>query len=122
MFARFVPVLIVLAAPPALAAAPATPPVQTQSLRIACDAINIAGRIDIATAKDLGPAHSLDAAAAVLDRHNVKFTRGRGIMTLTDAPASMIQEIYRLPQGEPIVLPNGSDTTICVPVPSPDSV
>lgn len=112
--------LLLVAAAPVVAAPPATP-VETESLRLACDALNIDGTIDGATAKDLGPAHSLDAAAAVLEQHNVKYTRSRGVMTLTDAPAAMVREIYQLPQGEPIVLPNGTDTTICVPRPSADT-
>ena len=112
--------LLFLVASAGSAAAPAKS-IETESLRLACDAINIDGQIDVATAKELGPAHSLDAAAAVLERHNVKFTRGRGVMTLTDAPSAIVREIYQLPQGEPIVLPNGKDTTICVPRPSADT-
>jgi hypothetical protein len=113
--------LLLLAAAPAFAAPP-TEPDQTESLKLSCDAINLAGQLDTTILKDLGPAHSLDAAAEVLDRHKVKFVRNRNIMMLSNAPSSMIREIYQLPQGEPIVLPNGADTTICVPRPSADTV
>ncbi len=121
MLARFALLPLILLAQPGFAAAPVRH-IATESLQIACDAINVAGRLDNATARDLGPAHSLDAAADVLTRHNVKFTRGHGVMTLTDAPSPMVRQIYQLPQGEPIVLPNGEDTTICVPRPSADSI
>jgi hypothetical protein len=58
----------------------------------------------------------------VLDQHKVKYKRTRNVMMLADQPSKSIREIYTLPQGEPIVLPDGEDTTICVPVPSVDSV
>ncbi len=121
MFARIVAVPLLLLAAPACWAAPTAAP-ETESLRLACDSINVAGSLDQATEKDLGPAHSLDAAAAVLDQHKVKYTRGHGVMMISDAPAAMVKQIYQLPQGEPIVLPNGEDTTICVPRPSADSI
>ena len=120
MLARFAPLPLLFLAQAAFAAP--VRPVDTESLQLACDALNIAGRLDNATSRDLGPAHSLDAAADVLTRHKVKFTRGHGVMTLTDAPSPVIKQIYELPQGEPIVLPNGADTTICVPRPSADSI
>jgi hypothetical protein len=112
--------LLFLVATPALAAPPAKID-QTESLQLSCDAINIAGQLNTMVLKDLGPAHSLDAAAAVLEQHKVKFRRSRNVMMLSNAPSSMIREIYQLPQGEPIVLPNGEDTTICVPRPSADT-
>ena len=120
MINRLVFLPLLLAAAPTLAAAPAAP-VETESLQLRCNALDVNGTIDAATARDLAPAHSLDAAAAVLARHNVKFTRSVGTMTLTDAPSAMVREIYRLPQGEPVVLPNGENTTICVPRPAADT-
>ncbi len=113
------PLLLIVAAPASIAAP--TKEENTESLQIACDAINIPGQLNNATLKDLGPAHSLDAAAAVLEQHKIKFVRARATMTLSNAPSAMVREIYQLPQGEPIVLPNGDDTTICVPVPSADT-
>lgn len=120
MVNRLALIPLLLIAAPTLAAAPAKP-AATESLQLSCNALDVNGPLDAATARDLGPAHSLDAAAAVLARHNVKFTRSVGTMTLTDAPSAMVQQIYRLPQGEPVVLPNGENTTICVPRPSADS-
>lgn len=116
----FIASALLLAASPALAAPPA--PDQTESVQIACDAINVAGQLNHATLKDLEPAHSLDAAAVVLEHHNIKFSRTHNVMMLSNAPSAMVREIYQLPQGEPIVLPNGEDTTICVPRPSADSI
>jgi hypothetical protein len=121
MLARIVAIPLLLLSAPAAWASPAVP-VATESLRLICDAINISGLLDRATSRDLEPAHSLDAAAEVLDKHKIKYTRGKGIMTISDAPSAMIRQIYQLPQGEPIVLPNGEDTTICVPRPSADSI
>jgi hypothetical protein len=112
--------LLLIAAAPGQSQAPMA--AETDSLQLACDALNIAGQLNNATLRELGPAHSLDAAAAVLERNKVKFTRHRNVMMLSDAPSAMIREIFQLPQGEPIVLPNGDDTTICVPVPHEDSV
>ncbi|WP_404713104.1 hypothetical protein [Sphingomonas sp. MMS24-J13] len=114
--------LLLLAAAPVQAASPRPAPDQTESLQLACDAINVAGQLDHAILKDLEPAHSLDAAAVVLERHKVKFNRTHNVMMLSNAPSAMVREIFRLPQGEPIVLPNGEDTTICVPRPSADSI
>jgi hypothetical protein len=113
--------LLMLAAAPALAAPPVEAE-QTESLQLSCDAINIAGQLNTSILQDLGPAHSLEAAAEVLQRHKIKFIRNHNTMMLSNAPSSMIREIYQLPQGEPIVLPNGEDTTICVPRPSADTV
>jgi hypothetical protein len=113
--------LLLLAAAPAPAAPPKPESDQTESLQLACDAINVAGQLNHATLKDLEPAHSLDAAAVVLEQHKIKFNRTHNVMMLSNAPSAMVREIYQLPQGETIVLPNGEDTTICVPRPSADS-
>jgi hypothetical protein len=92
------------------------------SLQFNCEALNITGQLDEATRRDLEPAHTLDAAAAVLAKHNVKFERSRGLMTMSDAPLAVVRQINTLPQGEPIVLPNGQNSTICVIQPSGDSI
>jgi hypothetical protein len=118
----YVAPFLLLAAAPLQAAPPAPAPDQTESLQLACDAINVAGQLNNSILKDLGPAHSLDAAATVLEHHKVKFSRTHNVMMLSNAPSAMVREIYQLPQGEPIVLPNGEDTTICVPQPLAGSV
>jgi hypothetical protein len=86
-----------------------------------CDALTLSGGVNAAVAHDLEPAHSLEAAAEVLDRHKVPFERTRGMMTMTNVPQAVLDRINRLPQGEPVVLPNGDGLTICVIRPSPDS-
>ena len=58
-----------------------------------CDALSINSPLDAATTRDLGPAHSLDAAAAVLTKHGVKFERSQGVMTLNGIPARIVHDI-----------------------------
>jgi len=95
----------------------------TESAQFNCDALEIDARLDRATLRDLGPAHSLDEAAAVLHRHGVnKYERGARVLTLTSAPARLVRDITTMKQGEPIILPNGEGSAICVLIPSPDSI
>ena len=94
----------------------------TESAQFYCDALQIDSRLDRATLRDLGPAHSLDAAAAVLTRHGVKFERGQRVLTLTSASPRLVRDINTMKQGEPIILPNGEGSAICVLIPSPDSI
>jgi hypothetical protein len=108
-----------IAAP--LAARPARTPALA-STQFNCDALSTSGKLDAATLRDLGPAHSLDAAAAVLAKHGVKYERTQGVMTLSGVPERMLRNINTLPQGEPIILPNGDATAICVLRPSADSI
>lgn len=96
--------------------------VATESAQFDCDALQIDMPLDHATLRDLGPAHSLDEAAAVLNRHGVKYARGPRVLTLTSAPASLVRNITTMKQGEPIVLPNGEGSAICVLRPSSDSI
>ena len=105
---------------PAAAARPRT--AATASAQFDCDALEIEQPLDRATLHDLEPAHSLDEAAAVLTRHNVKFARGPRVLTLTKAPAKLVREITVMKQGEPIILPNGEGSAICVLKPSADSI
>lgn len=94
----------------------------TTSAQFDCDALEIEQPLDRATLRDLGPAHSLEAAAAVLTRHNVKFVRGQRVLTLTSAPMRLVQDITTMKQGEPMILPNGNGSAICVLRPSADSI
>jgi hypothetical protein len=87
-----------------------------------CDTLSIANPLDATTLRDLEPAHSLEAAAAVLTRHGVKFARSQGVMTIDSVPTKMLREIERLPQGEPIILPTDEGSAICVLRPSEDSI
>jgi len=115
-----VALLLVGLALPIAARAPRQP--GTESAQFDCDALQIDSRLDRATLRDLGPAHSLDEAAAVLHRHGVKFERGQRVLTLTSAPARLVRDINTMKQGEPIILPNGEGSAICVLIPSPDSI
>ena len=108
-----------LALPAVAARSRAEPPV---SARFDCDALQIDSRLDRATLRDLEPAHSLDEAAAVLHRHGVKYERGPRVLTLTSAPPRLVRDINMMKQGEPIILPNGEGSAICVLIPSPDSI
>lgn len=94
----------------------------TESAQFDCDAIEIDAPLDRATLRDLGPAHSLDQAAAVLNRHGVKYERGPRTLTLTSAPTRLVRELTMMKQGEPIILPNGEGSAICVLRPSSDSI
>jgi len=104
--------------------AAARPPKQpgTESAQFNCDALQVDSPLDRATLRDLGPAHSIDEAAAVLHRHGVKYERGERVLTLTSAPARLVRDITTMKQGEPIILPNGEGSAICVLIPSPDSI
>ena len=92
------------------------------SARFDCDAIAIDTPLDRSTLHDLGPAHSLDEAAAVLNKHGVKYERGPRVLTLSSAPAKLVRDITLMKQGEPIILPNGDGSAICVLRPSEDSI
>lgn len=92
------------------------------SAQFDCDAIAIDQPLDRATLHDLGPAHSLDEAAAVLNKHGVKYERGPRVLTLSSAPAKLVHDITLMKQGEPIILPNGDGSAICVLRPSADSI
>lgn len=108
-----------------LAAKPAGPRAhrpQLVSAQFDCDALSIDQPLDAATSRDLIPAHSLEAAAAVLTRHGVKFVRSQGMMTLDGIPEKVVHDINMLPQGEPVILPNGQGSVICVLRPSEDSI
>jgi hypothetical protein len=87
-----------------------------------CDALATSQRLDAATLRDLEPAHSLDDAAAVLNRHGVKYQRTQGAISLDGLPQRELRHIVTLPQGEPIILPNGDGAAICVLRPSADSI
>lgn len=116
---RILPALLVCGFAGLSSAAPAQDLTTTQ---FNCDALNVPVRLNRDVARDLEPAHSLDAAQAVLEKHNVPFERSRGVMTMSDVPQKVVDQIYRLPQGEPVILPNGDGMTICVLRPSADSV
>jgi hypothetical protein len=118
---KFLTVAILLAGLAAPAAAKPRAIGQT-SAQFDCDAIATSQPLDRATLRDLGPVHSLDDAAAVLNKHKVKYERGPRVLTLSSAPAKLVRDITVMKQGEPIILPNGEGSAICVLMPSADSI
>jgi peptidyl-prolyl cis-trans isomerase C len=60
---------------------------------------------DPATLKSLQSAHSLDEVARALTGMGLKFQRGNGTMDSARIPARQLEQILRLPKGEPFVLP-----------------
>lgn len=97
-------------------------PVALSSADYDCDALAVNHNLDPSVMRDLKPAHSLDAAAAVLARHGVKYRRFQGTLSLMDVPAAVLENINRTPQGEPFILPDDDSSAICVLLPSPDSI
>jgi hypothetical protein len=119
---RTIAVAVILAGLAVPAAAARQKPPATASAEFDCDALQIDSQLDRATLRDLGPAHSLDEAAAILAKHGVKFERGPRVLTLTSAPPQLVRDITTMKQGEPIILPNGEGSAICVLRPSADSI
>jgi peptidyl-prolyl cis-trans isomerase C len=60
---------------------------------------------DPATLKSLQSAHSLDEVARALTGMGLKFQRGSGTMDSARIPARQLEQILRLPKGEPFILP-----------------
>ena len=74
----------------------------------------------------LQPAHSLDAIAAVLSAHGVKFVRGKGQLDSAMMPPVAAQHIAELPAGEPFIVPQGGQfianvITSSTAAPTPDA-
>jgi peptidyl-prolyl cis-trans isomerase C len=86
-----------------------------------CDALTISQKVNRRVERALEPAHSLEAAEAVLTQHKVPFERSQGVMTMSGVSQKVVDRIYTMPQGEPIILPNGEGIAICVLRPSIDS-
>lgn len=122
MVRTFTAALLLATCAAPIAAKPAQKQLEMTSAQFDCDALSTSQRLDAATLRDLGPAHSLEAAAAVLARHGVKYERSQGVMMLNEVSKRMLREINLLPQGEPIILPNGDGSAICVLRPSADSI
>jgi peptidyl-prolyl cis-trans isomerase C len=62
----------------------------------------------------LGPAHSLDAVAAILSAANVQYVRSPGALDSAGLPANVVERIDDLPDGEPFVLPAENTWTVNV--------
>jgi peptidyl-prolyl cis-trans isomerase C len=64
---------------------------------------------DKAVIGEIEAAHSLDAIAAVMARHNIPSQRGRGQLDSAKIPPALAQKIEALPAGEPFATPqNGA--------------
>ena len=110
-----------LAPLPALAAPRAPRPITTGPMQLNCDMLSFVGMLDKATTRELGPAHTLDAAATVLDNHKIPFSRERGTLTFGEMPKKLLDDLNALPSGEPIILPNNTGGAICVLIPSAET-
>ena len=74
--------------------------------RYALDQIAFSQPADAKILKDLAPAHSLDAIAAILTAHGIQFSRGKGQLDSAIIPPAMADRIASLPPGEPFLVPD----------------
>jgi hypothetical protein len=118
---RLAPLLLALSPIVAPIMVHAAPTPELLSTQFNCETLTVSQKLNKNVARELAPAHSLDAAEAVLTRHKVPFERNRGSMTLSGVSRRVIEQIYTMPQGEPIILPQGEGVAICVLRPSADS-
>ena len=61
---------------------------------------------DVKVLSDLGPAHSLDAIAAILSAHGIQFSRGKGQLDTATVPPAIAGRLATLPSGEPFLVPD----------------
>lgn len=64
--------------------------------------------------KQLGTAHSMAEVAATLDRLGIKYQRGAGQIDTAQLPGPMMDQISKLPPGEPFVVPTGQFVVVSV--------
>ncbi len=57
---------------------------------------------------DLSAAKTMDQVIAVLDRNNIKYQRGAGQLDSAVVPKQMMDQIRKVPAGEPFVVPAGN--------------
>jgi len=82
------------------------PTIFSQRKRYTLNQIIFAPPSDPAVVKQLEPAHSLDAIAAILTAAHVPFARGVGNLDSAAIPAEVATKIAALPPGEPFLLPD----------------
>ncbi|MDB5581806.1 MAG: hypothetical protein JWR80_6982 [Bradyrhizobium sp.] len=82
------------------------PTLFSERKRYALDQIIFPQPADAKIIKDLEPAHSLDAIAAVLSARGIQFTRGKGQLDSATIPPVMANRIATLPSGEPFLVPD----------------
>ena len=58
--------------------------------------------------KPLGAAHSMADVVAVLDKLGIKYQRQNSQIDTAQVPPQMVQQINKLPPGEPFVIPAGN--------------
>ncbi|MFD1788390.1 SurA N-terminal domain-containing protein [Sphingomonas floccifaciens] len=59
-------------------------------------------------------AHSMDQVAAALQQLGIKFERGQGELDTARIDPNVLQQIYKLPNGEPFIVPAGNVVTAAV--------
>jgi peptidyl-prolyl cis-trans isomerase C len=101
------------------------PTMFSERKRYALDQIIFPQPADATVIKELEPAHSLDAIAAILSARGIQFSRGKGQLDSATVPPAMASRIASLPAGEPFLVPdNGrlvaSVITATEAVPTPD--
>ena len=74
---------------------------------LAVDQIRFATPTQDAYLKELGAAHSMAEVIAVLDRLGIKYQRANGQIDTAQMPGPMLDQIRKLPPGEPFVVPTG---------------
>ena len=93
--------------------------------RYGLDQIVFAEPSDPKLLKELEPAHSLDAVAAVLSAHAIQFARGKGELDTGSVPPAVASRIASLAPGEPFLVPDNGRIVASViastqAVPTPD--
>lgn len=74
---------------------------------LAVDQIRFPTPTQDAYLKQLATAHSMADVTAVLDRLGIKYQRANGQIDTAQMPAPMLDQIRKLPPGEPFVVPTG---------------
>lgn len=84
----------------------ANPTIFSQRKRYTLDQLVFTQPADASILQKLGPAHSLDAIAAILTAAHTQFVRGSGKLDSAGIPPQIATKIASLPPGEPFLLPD----------------
>lgn len=93
---------------------------------LAVDQIRFPTPTQDAYLKQLGTAHSMAEVIATLDRLGIKYQRANGQIDTAQMPEQMLEQIRKLPPGEPFVVPTGQFVVVSLvtgskPAPAMDS-
>jgi EpsD family peptidyl-prolyl cis-trans isomerase len=83
------------------------PQMFAQRTRYALDQLQFDLPPDPERLKVLEKDHSLAAVAASLDSLGIKYVRGNSVLDSASTPPALLQQIQKLPAGEPFILPAG---------------